>query len=281
MAGTDRWRIPGPEKSFPYSLVQPKEDAAFLREDNMRRDGRSAVDHRQLFMSLGIISQAKGSSYVELGNTKVCCGVYGPKDVQRGNDFKMSCQVICEVKMAPFSCPVRKPPQPDRQQKEMSRQLKEALETVIILDKFPKSQIDVYVTVIEDDGGLLAACITAAGLALCHASIDVYDMIVGSSVLWHSGILYVDPSRQEEEFEGSETRSSGREGGHLTIGMMPNYANGQIALTLQEGQMAVDNICEGLEIAVDTCQRIYTLSRKTLMDHVQSVLDEDDEAATS
>lgn len=44
-------------------------------------------------MSLGIISQAKGSSYVELGNTKVCCGVYGPKDVQRGNDFKMSCQV--------------------------------------------------------------------------------------------------------------------------------------------------------------------------------------------
>lgn len=44
-------------------------------------------------MSLGIISQAKGSSYVEWGNTKVCCGVYGPKDVQRGNDFKMSCQV--------------------------------------------------------------------------------------------------------------------------------------------------------------------------------------------
>lgn len=52
-----------------------------------------------------------------------------------------------------------------------------------IQDKFPKSQIDVYVTVIEDDGGLLAACITAAGLALCHASIDVYDLIVGSSVV--------------------------------------------------------------------------------------------------
>ncbi|XP_042869797.1 exosome complex component MTR3-like [Penaeus japonicus] len=281
MAGTDRWRIPGPEKSFPYSLLQSKVETTFLGEDNMRRDGRSAVDHRKLFMSLGIISQAKGSSYVELGNTKVCCGVYGPKDVQRGNDFKMSCQVVCEVKMAPFSCPVRKPPQPDKQQKEMSRQLKEALETVIVLDKFPKSQIDVYVTVIEDDGGLLAACITAAGLALCHASIDVYDLVVGSSVLWHSGILYADPSRQEEEFEGSETRSTGREGGHLTIGMMPNYANGQIALALQEGQMAVDNICEGLEIAVDTCQRIYTLSRKTLLDHVQSVLDEDDEAATS
>lgn len=52
-----------------------------------------------------------------------------------------------------------------------------------IQDKFPKSQIDVYVTVIEDDGGLLAACITAAGLALCHASIDVYDLVVGSSVV--------------------------------------------------------------------------------------------------
>lgn len=50
-------------------------------------------------------------------------------------------------------------------------------------DKFPKSQIDVYVTVIEDDGGLLAACITAAGLAICHANIDVYDLIVGASLV--------------------------------------------------------------------------------------------------
>lgn len=42
-------------------------------------------------------------------------------------------QVVCEVKMAPFSCPVRRSPQPDNEQREISRQLKDALESVIIL----------------------------------------------------------------------------------------------------------------------------------------------------
>ena len=45
-------------------------------------------------MSLGNISQAKGSSYVEIGETKVCCGVYGPKDIEKGHDFKMAGQVM-------------------------------------------------------------------------------------------------------------------------------------------------------------------------------------------
>ncbi|XP_071514140.1 exosome complex component RRP41-like isoform X2 [Panulirus ornatus] len=272
MGTRDSRRIPGPDKSLPYSLLQKYERKSFLGEDRMRRDGRTAVDPRKLFMSLGVISQAKGSSYLEVGNTKVCCGVYGPMDVQRGSDFKMSCQVVCEVKMAPFSCPVRRSPQPDKQQREMSRQLKDALETVIILDKFPKSQIDVYVTVIEDDGGLLAACITAAGLAICHANIDVYDILIGASLLWHDGILYADPTHDEEENEGSEVHSTVSEGGQLTIGMMPSYANGQVALLVQCGQISADNLCEGLDAAVEICQRIYTLSRKTLMDYVEQSL---------
>lgn len=274
MAGRDTRRIPGPEKCMPYTIFQPKEKKSFLGQDGMRVDGRSAIDPRKLFVSVGIISQAKGSSYLEVGNTKVCCGVYGPKDIQRGHDFKMTCQVLCEVQLAPFSCIVRRSPQPDKRQRDMCRQLKEALESVIVLEKFPKSQIDVYLTIIEDDGGALAACITAAGLALCHANIDVYDFVIGASVLWHGGIIYADPSRHEEENESSETRSSGTEGGLLTIGMMPNYANGQVSLMLQEGQISADNLCEGLDLAVEMCQRIYTLCKKTLEEYVDQALED-------
>ena len=45
-------------------------------------------------MSVGIISQAKGSSYVEVGDCKVICGVYGPREVHRISDIKMSGQVM-------------------------------------------------------------------------------------------------------------------------------------------------------------------------------------------
>ena len=51
-------------------------------------------------MGLGVISQAKGSAYVEIGQTKVVCGIYGPKEVHRISDIKLSGQVwnyICTI----------------------------------------------------------------------------------------------------------------------------------------------------------------------------------------
>ena len=48
---------------------------------------------------------------------------------------------------------------------------------------YPKSQIDVFVTILEDDGSSLAAAITCAGLALADAAIDMFDVIVGSSLV--------------------------------------------------------------------------------------------------
>lgn len=80
--------------------------------------------------------------------------------------------------------------------------------------------------------------------------------------MWHDGILYADPTRHEEENEGSKVHSLDSEGGQLTIGMMPTYANGQVALLVQCGQISADNLCEGLDAVVEISQRIYTLSRK-------------------
>ena len=48
---------------------------------------------------------------------------------------------------------------------------------------YPKSQIDVFITVLEDDGSSLAAAITCAGLAVADAAIDMFDVIVGSSLV--------------------------------------------------------------------------------------------------
>ena len=42
--------------------------------------------------------------------------------------------------------------------------------------------IEVGVTVIEDDGGVMAASLTAAGLALAEAGIHLCDLVVGVKV---------------------------------------------------------------------------------------------------
>jgi ribonuclease PH len=48
---------------------------------------------------------------------------------------------------------------------------------------YPKSQIDVHVTVLEDSGSVLASVLTCAGLALADASIHMFDCIVGASLV--------------------------------------------------------------------------------------------------
>ena len=48
---------------------------------------------------------------------------------------------------------------------------------------YPKSQIDVFVTVLQNDGSVLASSITCAGMALIDASIHVFDVIIGSSMV--------------------------------------------------------------------------------------------------
>ena len=60
-----------------------------------RQDGRSKDEHRLIFLKTGVISQARGSAYVEQGKTKVMCGVYGPREIPRRSDFSMNGVLSC------------------------------------------------------------------------------------------------------------------------------------------------------------------------------------------
>ena len=86
-------------------------------------------------MKTGVVSQAKGSAYVEQGNTKVACSIYGPREVQKKSDFSLNGQLFCELKFAPFSCKKRRGHQQDSEELELSSLLKEALEAAVCLVK--------------------------------------------------------------------------------------------------------------------------------------------------
>lgn len=62
-----------------------------------------------------------------------------------------------------------------------------------MMDKFPKAQVDVYAYVLENDGGALAAAITAASLALTDASIEMYDMVAACNVRLFGKVITDNP----------------------------------------------------------------------------------------
>jgi len=68
----DQKRINGPESSFSYKqFIEGAENSNTAKFKGKRADGREFHDHRKMAIQLNAISKAKGSCYLEIGNTKI------------------------------------------------------------------------------------------------------------------------------------------------------------------------------------------------------------------
>jgi len=59
----------------------------------------------------------------------------------------------------------------------MSQHLKQTFEATIKTELYPRSQIDIFVEVLQADGGNYCACVNAATLALIDAGIPLKDYV--------------------------------------------------------------------------------------------------------
>lgn len=114
--------------------------------------------------------------------------VYGPREVPRKDDYDFKvANLNCEFRFTPFACFMqRRGGQQSQQQrqsqdeKSMSSAVEEALKPSIMLHKYPKSQIDLYLLCLESDLDAkyaLSASVCAASAALSNAAIELYDMV--------------------------------------------------------------------------------------------------------
>ena len=261
MAPVDTRRIVGPESSIAYSVYQINKKEVKL-DLSKRSEGRDIDSHRKMFLSTGVISQAKGSSYIEQGRTKVMVGVYGPREVQKRSDFSMAGALTAELKFAPFACSKRRGQQADREEQELGIIIGEALSSTVCLSRYPKSAIDVYVTVIEDDGSVLAATLTAAGLALADAGIHLFDIVVGCKVSLTKKDVIVDPDKLEEFGEKSSEIT-----GEVTIGYLPGLE--QVVACMCEGVLKTEDLSKGIAEATQQAAIVLPAVQQELVEKLK------------
>lgn len=93
-------------------------------------------------------------------------------------------EVSVLFQLAPFSGTVRLSPGKDVECPELAALVQQALIPALRLELYPKTSIDVHVTVVEMDGsplGSAAHAVTAASAALAEAGIEMYGLVTGSS----------------------------------------------------------------------------------------------------
>lgn len=161
---------------------------------------------RTLVFNTGTIADAAGSSYVELGKTKVITAVYGPRPPIRtkGIENGMNGRITCEVVQSAFcnnTCESTKTSSSkglSEEERLLSMRLVRVFEPIVVLDKYPKCSIDIFVFLLEDDGSAFAAMTLATSLALTDASIELLSIVSSATVAVTTKQEYlVDPDKIE------------------------------------------------------------------------------------
>ncbi|MFP3282480.1 MAG: exosome complex exonuclease Rrp41 [Nitrososphaeria archaeon] len=227
-----------------------------IDEQGKRTDGRGPYDLRPYKLEVGMLKNADGSAYIEMGKNKIVAAVYGPKEVHpRHLVLPDRMLVKCRYHMSPFSVEERKTPAPSRREIEISKVIREALEASILVDEFPRTALDVFVEVLESDGGSRGASITAASLALANAGIPMKDMVAACAVGKVDGQLVLDLNDVEDK-EGEVD---------MPVAYMPNLD--EITLLQMDGKLTVEEFKAALNLALKGCIQLYEAQKKALYDH--------------
>ena len=230
-----------------------KKSEQLVDKKGIRLDGRKVDELRPAKMEVGVLPNADGSAYLEQGRNKILVGVYGPKEAHPRHIAKQDRAVIqCRYHMAPFSVDERKSPAPSRRDVELSKVIREALEPAVFLEYYPRTSIQVFIEILQADGGTRCAGITTAALALADAGIPMKDLVVACAAGKAGGKIALDLMDTEDKVGEAD----------VPVAYMPNLD--AITLLQMDGKLSTDEFETAVNMAVEGCKKLYEVQKEAL-----------------
>lgn len=225
--------------------------------DGKRLDGRKVDELRKIKIQVGMIPEADGSAFIEWGGNKILCGVHGPRQClpkHTANPYKAV--IKCRYMMSPFaSLEEHGRSGPSRRSTELSKVIKEVFEKVIKAEQFPNTQIEIYLDVLQAEGGTRTASITVAAVALANAGIPMKDMVSAIAVGKGGDELMVDLGKLEDNF------------GQSDVPLAISAKDKDLLLVQMDGLLTREEIEKILEMAEKSADEVHKLQVKALKDH--------------
>ncbi len=224
-----------------------------IDKKGIRLDGRKADELRPVKLQVGVLSHADGSAYIEHGKNKILVGVFGPREVHPKHLMQPDRMVLkVRYHMAPFSVQERKSPAPSRREVELSKVIKESLEPALFLELYPRTGVDVYIEVLQADGGTRCAAITAAALAIADAGVPMRDLVVGCAAGKVDDTVVVDLYDAEDKLGAAD----------VPVAYMP--ALNAVTLLQMDGILEPAEFEKAVGMAIEGCKKIYEMQKEAL-----------------
>jgi len=239
-----------------------------IDKKGLRLDGRKSDELRPVKLEVGVISNADGSAYIEQGKNKILAAVYGPREVHPKHLALQDRTVLkCRYHMAPFSVQERKSPAPSRREIELSKVIRESLEPAVFTEYYPRTMVDVFIEVLQADGGTRCASITAAALALADSGIPMRDLVVACAAGKVENTIVLDLMDTEDKVGSAD----------VPVALMPNL--NAVTLLQMDGILSREEFETAVNMALEGCKKIYAIQKEALKTKYMNISEEIKEEA--
>jgi len=220
-----------------------------------RPDGRAFDELRKIECEVGVIPNANGSARFTIGKTVAIAAVYGPRTMYPKHDQEPKNAVLnCKYNLMSFSVDERKKPAPSRRDTELSLITSNSLSSVVFLEAYPRTVIDVYIEIPQADAGTRCAGICAASMALADAGIQMRGLVGSISVGTLGKQVVADLTKEEEDWEEGAT--------DMPIAYSPE--TGLLTSLQLDGEIDKNSFKEALDLGIKKCVEIIELEKKAL-----------------
>ena len=155
--------------------------------------------------------------------------------------------------MSPFSTDTRKNPAPSRREKEISKVIREALEPAILLEDYPRTAIDVFIEILQSDGGSRCAGVTVASVALSDAGINMRDIVSACAAGKIDGKVVLDLSDIEDQKGQAD----------MPIAILPNL--NEVTLLQLDGIITPSEFKDIFNLATSGAKKLYEIQKDSLL----------------
>ena len=221
-------------------------DVQMIDENGLRMDGRKPEDCRPIQIETGVIPVADGSARVIWGKNEVIAAVYGPMEAHP-RKIQRQDRAVLDVRynMAPFSTSDRIRPGFNRRSREISKVTAEALESVVLLELYPRSKIRVEIEIICAEAGTRCAGITAASVALAHAGVPMTDLVVSVASGKVNDVVVCDLNKEEDNYGEAD----------LPMGILPN--TGELVFLQMDGDLSQEEFKTAWDYNMEAAAKIH------------------------
>ena len=229
-------------------------DVIMIDENGKRMDGRGPADLREISIETGVVPVADGSCRMIWGTNEAIVSVYGPMEAHPRKIQRQDSAVLAvEYNMAPFSTTDRMRPGFNRRSKEISKVTKDALESVVLLELYPRSKIQVNIEIISAEAGTRCVGLTAASVALADAGIPMTDLVVSVASGKINDIVVCDLNKEEDNYGEAD----------LPMGILPN--TGELVFLQMDGNLSQEEFKQAWDYNMDAASRVHEIMKRALI----------------